>query len=106
VHFPADPKHLTLLDVCPLGQEMLPARDFLKLFGDLEIPGFLGTYRWTRGFIEEVRRNEIEGITFEGVVGKGQERNRIVMAKAKTQNWIDLILSHYGTEAGTRIVES
>jgi hypothetical protein len=106
VHFPEDPKHLTLLDVCPLGQEMLPSREYLKLFGDLEIPNFLGTYRWTRGLIEEVRRGEIEGITFEGVVGKGQERNRIVMAKAKTQNWIDLILSHYGAEAGQRIIES
>jgi hypothetical protein len=106
VHIAGDPKNLTLLDVAPLGQEMLPAREYLKLFGHLEIPGFLGSYRWTRGFVEQVRRNEIEGITFEGVVGKGQERNRIVMAKAKTQNWIDLILSHYGPEAGTRIVES
>ena len=106
VHVAGDPKNLTLLDVAPLGQEMLPARDFLKLFGELEIPRFLGTYRWTRGLVEQVRRNEIEGVTFEGVVGKGQERNRIVMAKAKTQNWIDLILSHYGEVAGTRIVES
>jgi len=54
---------------------MLPARDFLKLFGELEIRRFFRPpYRWTRGLVEQVRRNEIEGVTFEGVVGKGQER--------------------------------
>ena len=106
LHEPDDEKRLTLFDVNPHKKGILGPREFLKLFSDLDIPRFLGTQRWTRGFVDLVRRGEIDGITDEGVVGKAGEGHKLTMAKAKTQSWIDKILARYGEEEGKKIVES
>lgn len=106
LHDPADQKILTLFDVNPHKKGILGPKQFLKLFGDLPIPKFLGTRRWTRGFVEEVRRGEISDITDEGVVGKSGEGHKLVMAKAKTQKWIDRVIAKYGEEEGRKIVDS
>lgn len=106
LHEPTDEKRLTLFDVNPHKKGILGPKDFLKLFGHLDIPYFLGTTKWTRGFVEQVRRGEIPNITDEGVVGKAGEGHKLVMAKAKTQAWIDKILARYGEEQGRKIVES
>jgi hypothetical protein len=47
----------------------------------------------------------VEGISFEGVVGKSGERHKLIMRKAKTQAWVDAVLARYGEE-GKRIIES
>lgn len=106
VHEPDDPKTLTLFDVNPHKKGILGPREFLKLFEHLDIPRFLGTQRWTRGFVQKVRNGELEGVTEEGVVGKGGEGHKLVMAKAKTQVWIDKVLARYGIEQGQKIVDS
>jgi hypothetical protein len=106
LHEPDDEKRLTLFDVNPHKKGILGPQSFLKLFGHLDTPKFLGRMRWTRGFVEQVRRGEVEGISDEGVVGKAGEGHKLVMAKAKTQTWIDKILARYGEEQGRKIVES
>jgi hypothetical protein len=106
LHEPADEKRLTLFDVNPHKKGILGPREFLKLFSHLDTPAFLGTHRWTRGFVDQVRKGEMSGITDEGVVGKAGEGHKLVMAKAKTQAWIDKILARYGEEQGRKIVES
>lgn len=106
LHEPTDPKRLTLFDVNPHKKGLLGPRDFLKLFEGLDIPAYLGTQRWTRGFVDQVRRSEVPGVTEEGVVGKTGEGHKLVMAKAKTQVWIDKVLARYGAEAGEKIVNS
>jgi hypothetical protein len=106
VHVRDESKTLTLLDASPFGTELMAPGDFLRTFGDLPIPRYLGRVHWTRGFVEEVRRGRVEGITFEGVVGKALIGRRIVMAKAKTQAWIDAVMARYGEAAGTRIINS
>lgn len=105
-HDPDDPKNLTLFDVNPYKKGILGPKQFLKLFGHLDIPKFLGTTRWTRGFVEKVRQGEIPDITDEGVIGKGGEGHKLVMAKAKTQKWIDRVLSKYGPIEGQKIIDS
>lgn len=105
-HVPGDPKFLTLFDVNPYKKGFLGPKQFIDLFEHLPIPKVLGRMKWTRGFVERVRRGEIEGITEEGVVGKAGTRHEIVMAKAKTQVWIDKVLARYGIEAGQKIVNS
>ena len=72
----------------------------------LALPRFLGQHHWTRGFVQQVRDGEVEGITFEGVVGSSGEGHKLLWSKAKTQRWVDAVLSRYGEEAGTKIVES
>ena len=106
LHEPEDEKQLTLFDVNPYKKGILGPKQFLKLFGHLNVPRFLGTRRWTRGFVEHVRHGEISDITEEGVVGKGGEGHKLVMAKAKTQKWIDRVLAKYGEEEGRKIVDS
>ena len=46
------------------------------------------------------------GVSFEGVVGKAGDGHRVVMAKAKTQAWVDAILARHGEEEGWRLVNS
>jgi hypothetical protein len=106
LHEPSDEKRLTLFDVNPHKKGILGPQSFLKMFGHLDIPYFLGTTKWTRGFVEQVRRGEIPNITDEGVVGKAGEGHKLIMAKAKTQAWIDKILARYGEAEGRKIVES
>ena len=105
-HEPGDPKLLTLFDANPYKKGILGPKKFFDLFGHLPIPRFLGRMNWTRGFVERIRLGEISGITFEGVVGKTGEGHDLVMAKAKTQAWIDKVLERYGIENGQKILNS
>jgi len=109
-HTKGDPKRLTIFDASPCKGDILGPKEFLDLFGPLgipRVPNFLGRIHLTRGFVEEVRTGHGPcGITFEGVVGKAIEGNRLVMAKAKTQAWIDKVLARYGVDSGNKIVNS
>lgn len=99
-----DPKTLTVIDVAVYKRGILPPVDFIKLFGEFG-PKYLGKINWTRGFIEDVRAG-IDGITFEGVVGKEVENKRIVMYKAKTQQWIDKVRLLYAPDVAEKIINS
>ena len=108
---PLDPDEvmrLDLIDVAPYKQGLLGPAEFVKLFGDLPSAKFLGRFNWTRGFVERVWNGEIEGVTFEGVVGKtGHGKTHdLVMAKAKTRSWIEKIKARYTPEEAERIVRS
>lgn len=111
-HVKGDPKRLTLFDANPYKKGILGPKEFLDLFGFLgyctyRSPRFLGRFNWTRGFVEEIRTGKgPAGITFEGVVGKAGEGHKLVMAKAKTQAWIDKVMERYGIESGKKIIDS
>lgn len=97
-----------LIDVAPHKQGILGPAEFLKLFGDLPSAKFLGRFNWTRGFVERVWNEEIEGITFEGVVGKsgdGKSHDR-VCAKAKTKRWIDAVKDKHAPDEAEKIIRS
>lgn len=106
-HDPQDPKRLTVFDVYPYKVGQMDPKEFLKLFGDLDIPRYLGKHKWTRGFVQDVRDGKIEGITREGVIGKSKKsRAGIIMSKAKTQEWIDLVRASKGVAEAERILNS
>jgi hypothetical protein len=107
LHFEGDPKFLTLFDAAPHKRGILGPNDFRKTFEDV-VPTarYLDTVNWTRGYVDRVRRGDVEGITFEGVVAKSGERHQIVRAKAKTQRWIDRVIEVHGEMAGNRLVDS
>lgn len=98
-HLVSDQKILTLFDVAAYKVGLLGPREYLDLFGDLLIAKYLGKYKWTRGFVEQVRLNQIPSMTFEGVVGKMMDGKRLIMAKAKTQMWLDKVKERYGVNA-------
>lgn len=106
-HDPEDEKHLYLFDAAVNKKGIIEPKEFLKLFGDCQIAKFLGIHKWSKNFVEAVRRNEVEGVTFEGVVGKARGKgNTLIMAKAKTQNWIDKVKSLYNNEEAERLIKS
>jgi hypothetical protein len=100
IHVADDPKFLTVFDAAVNKKGILGPSDFRRAFeGMVPTPKFLGTYNFTRGFADEVRRGGVEGITFEGVVAKAGSGHDIVRAKAKTQKWIDAIRAMHGAKA-------
>jgi len=108
---PFDPDelmHVDLIDVAPYKQGMLGPATYLKLFEGLPMAKFLGRFNWTRGFVERVWKGEIEGVTFEGVVGKAGhgKTHDIVMAKAKTQAWVDKVKARYTSDEAEKLINS
>lgn len=105
-HMDNEPRTLTLFDVNPHKKGILGPKQFLDLFGGLDIPRFLGHIKWTRGFVERVFQGEVPGITHEGVVGKAGDGNKLIMRKAKQKIWIAAIKARYNTEEAERILNS
>lgn len=105
-HEDSDPKQLSLFDIAPARRGVLGPERFLELFGELNIAPYLGEFVWDDDFVSQVRRDGLDGVTFEGVVGKVGEGHALVMAKAKTQAWVDRILEHHGEEKGRRLINS
>ncbi len=105
---PDDQMHVDLIDVAPYKQGLLGPAEYLKIFGALPMAKFLGRSNWTRGFVDRVRNGEVEGITFEGVVGKAGhgKTHDLVMAKAKTQAWVDKVKARYAPDEAERLINS
>lgn len=98
--------NLTVFDAAADKRGILGPEEFLKLFKfPCPTARLLGRFNWTRGFVQEVYDGKIEGITFEGVVGKLGTRHDIVRAKAKTKAWLDKVKALYGAQAD-RIINS
>jgi hypothetical protein len=107
-HVEGEEKTLTLFDLCPDKRGVLGPRQFLRLTRKLKVPvvELLDQRNWTQGFVQEVREGNVPGVTFEGVVGKAGDGHKLVMAKAKTQAWIDKVYATFGEGMGNRIVYS
>ena len=100
LHQTGDPKFCTLFDAAVDKRGILGPKSFRHHFeGVVPTAKFLGIHNWTPGFIEQVRRGELEDVTFEGVVGKAGEKNKIIRAKAKTQAWKDKVREIHGARA-------
>lgn len=86
-----EPHRLSIFDIAINKGGIVGPVQFLKLCGDLDIPRYLGKCNWTRDYVASVKSGAVEGITFEGVVGKAGEGHKLIRAKAKTQRWIDAV---------------
>lgn len=107
-HVQGDEMCLTLFDMCPDDKGICGPVDFLHICGDLPVPlpRYFGEFNWTRGFVEAIR-NDTVGFspTFEGVVGKAGNAHKLIMAKAKTQAWLDRVFRVYGKDHDQRIMD-
>lgn len=92
-HDEEDDHKLVLLDAHVHKIGILAPRDFIKIFGHLEIPEILYYGKANKEFIESVRNSTLDGMTFEGVVCKGFERrkkkSKNIFFKIKSQAWFD-----------------
>lgn len=105
-HVHDDPKFCTVFDAA-VDRQILDPSEFRKVFEDtVPTPRFLGRQNWTRGYVEQVRLGQVDGVTFEGVVAKGLIRKDIVRAKAKTQAWLDAIVARYSAGEAAKLIES
>jgi len=103
---PSGINDIVLFDLAADKKGIIGPKRFLKLTEGLEIPIFFGVDNWTRGFVEEIRLYEPDKdwsgnpkITFEGVVGKSGDGHSLIMAKAKTQQWIDKVRNTFKEKA-------
>jgi hypothetical protein len=105
---PDDQMHVDLIDVAPYKQGLLGPAVYLKLFEGLPMAKVLGRFNWTRGFVDRVQNGDVEGVTFEGVVGKGGhgKTHDLVMAKAKTRAWVDKVKERYAPDEAERLINS
>lgn len=85
--------NLTLLDVSIYKKGFLSPANFLKWFGNLNIPKMLFYGRCGTHFINQVRTSNLSDMSFEGVVCKGVSRKRVKMFKIKSRAWINRIKS-------------
>ena len=106
LHIPGEPKELTIFDAEINGKELLPPKDFIKIFKKMPTAKFLGQHNFTRGFVQDVYDGSLEGITFEGIVAKGLNGKKFVRAKAKTRLWLEAIKTNYSPEEAAMIVNS
>lgn len=88
-----------LIDAHIFKHGYLHPRDFLKTFEkNIEIAKFLGIHKFSQPFLEIVKNGELEGMTFEGVIGKSENRNKLVRAKAKSSAWISKLKDKFADD--------
>jgi len=92
---------LILIDVNIHKRGLLPPKEFIKIFGHLEIPGILYRGKANKTFLDTVRDSTLEGMTHEGVVCKAphpskKKTAKPVMFKVKSQAWYDSLMSKCG----------
>lgn len=99
MHDVTEKQTVTLLDVAPFQKGILQPTQFMKLAGSLDIPKVLFEGTVTPEFIDSVRSGTLTGITFEGVVCKGDNDKKTkapVMFKQKTKAWLDKLGAYCG----------
>ena len=80
----------TLIDVAPYKKGIIPPKEFVKWFSHLDVPELLYRGKANEEFIRSVRRRELEGMTYEGVVCKTQHKigRPHKMFKIKSAAWL------------------
>jgi hypothetical protein len=77
----------------------LHPKDYLKAFEDsIEMAQFLKIGKFNKPFLEEVKNGQLEGMTFEGVIGKSSNRNKLIRCKAKSQAWLSRLKDKCGDD--------
>lgn len=83
---------ITLIDVNPYKQGILPPTQFIKLFGHLDIPRVCYEGHVSVELFDKVKQSILPGMTYEGVVCKAASDNNSkmpVMFKIKSKAWLD-----------------
>lgn len=82
---------VTLIDVNPYKEGIMPPSEFIKYFGHLDIPKVLFEGHVTAEFFDQVKQSTLPGMTLEGVVCKGANDKATkmpIMFKVKSRAWL------------------
>lgn len=97
-----DEKHtISLLDISPYKKGIMRPREFVDLFGHLNIPRLLYVGKAGKEFEGLVRTGKLDHMTFEGVVCKAKPNWKAglpVMFKIKSVAWLDKLKSFCGED--------
>jgi hypothetical protein len=88
---------VTLFDVNPYKQGILPPAQFIEHFRSLGIPKVLWVGEYHPRLYDQVRDSTLQGMTHEGVVVKGVNNDSTptpIMFKIKSQAWLDKLKEH------------
>ena len=83
---------VTLIDVNPFKEGILPPTQFIKYFGHLDTAKVLYEGHVSVELFDKVKQSTLPGMTFEGVVCKGANDKKTkmpIMFKIKSQAWLD-----------------
>lgn len=98
-HILNDEHHLTLIDLDIYKQGMVSPAKFLEIFesSQIETPKFLHYGDIDEAFRKTVRKRELPGMTFEGVVCKAYSKRKrtVEMFKIKSEAWIAAVKAAY-----------
>jgi len=88
-HDNTEEHQIVLFDANLFKSGMVPPKEFLKLFGHLDIAPMLYRGKPNATFLEQVRNGTLPGMTFEGVVCKAKHPKKpgVLMFKVKNQAW-------------------
>lgn len=105
-----DPKFFMLFDVLVghKNRKFVPPKEFLKLFGHLQIPAVIYEGNLTDQFIRDVREDKYclnEGVVCKGTQKSGAFRGGMWMCKIKTQRYLDRLKAKFGEEGVTKYGE-
>ncbi len=88
-----EPHEITLFDIDVYKKGLLPPKEYLALFGDLDIAKLLYEGNINVPFTESVMNGTLEGMTYEGVICKAKNPNRKIsrplMFKIKNGAWLE-----------------
>jgi len=85
---------ITLIDVNPYKEGILQPAKFIELFKYVDTPKVLFEGHITTDFVDKVKSSNMKGMTFEGCVCKGTEKNRIIMFKIKSNAWLEKLMAY------------
>jgi len=98
-HDPTDKFKASLIDVHVTRMGYLPPKEYLKEFGNrVEMSEFLLVSKFNKTLLEKIKYGTLDGVTFEGVIGKTVARNKIVRCKVKSKAWIDRLKNQCGDD--------
>jgi hypothetical protein len=88
---------VTLIDVNPYKEGIMPPTQFIKLFGHLDIPKVCYEGHVTTELFDKIKQSTLPGMTFEGVVCKGANDKLTkmpIMFKIKSKAWLDKLQAY------------
>lgn len=98
-HLEGDEHHLTLIDIDVYKHGLLSPNKFLEIFepSKIEIPKFLHYGVVDEEFRNMVRNDNLEGVTYEGVVCKAYSKRKrtVEMFKIKSNAWIAAVKAKF-----------
>ena len=93
-----DDNHTVILfDVNLYKKGLLSPSKFIEHFGHLKIPNILFEGNVNVAVYHKVKHSKLKGMTFEGVVFKGENEKipaMLIMFKVKSQAWLDKLKTY------------